>query len=142
MLASLLITSALAQDPTLPAEPAPAPPLTTAAMPARAPQDARQARGVKIAGQVITGVGLTFGGLGTGLGVWGAASMATCSFECMGPAILGASAALSSGVGVVLTSVGAPMWGVGAKNERHAVQLSVAPIVGPQGGGFALGGRF
>jgi hypothetical protein len=33
-----------------------------------------------------------------------------------------------------------PLWGVGAKNERQAVH--VAPIVGLQGGGFALGWRF
>lgn len=138
MLASLLITTALAQDPALPATVEPAY-TTPATVPVQPP---RQARAMKIAGQVITGVGLAFGGFGTGLGVWGAASTSSCEFECMGPVILGAGAAMSSGVGLVLTAVGAPLWGVGAKNERHAVQLSIAPIVGPQGGGFALGGRF
>ena len=140
MLANLLIASALAQDPT--ASAAPLETATPVSAPLPPSRELRSARGMKIAGQVVTGVGLAFGGFGTGLGVWGAATTSTCEFECMGPVFLGAGAALSSGVGLVLTAVGAPLWGVGAKNERHAVQLSVAPILGPQGGGLALGGRF
>jgi hypothetical protein len=59
----------------------------------------------------------------------------------MGPVIVGASAAFSTGIGVAFTAIGAPMWAVGARRE-HQLHLSVAPAIGPQGGGFALGGRF
>jgi hypothetical protein len=131
MFAHLLIATALAQDPTLPAPPVPS---TSQASP-----DLHRARGLKVTGQVLTGVGIAFVGFGAGLGVWGAASSSSCEFECMGPVFLGAGAALSTGVGVVFTAAGAPMWAVGARRE-HA--LSVAPAIGPQGGGFVLGGRF
>ncbi len=127
---SLLLASSLAADPEVLPTPRSAPLPEAHLTPSRKVRTARQ---LEAAGKFFTGLGIVAGGAAAGMGF---STLPNGDFG------LGVSAVIVGGAGLGCVLIGTPMWAVGAARERYAVELSVAPIVGPQGGGFALGGRF
>jgi hypothetical protein len=124
----------LTQTPTLTA---------SAASPSRA---LRQAHGMKVAGIVLTGVGITTGTLATGLAVWGGAMTGTCEFECMGPVFAFSGAVIGAGITGAFLGAGLPLWVVG-RNSEHRLSaplqtLIVVPTANPHGGGVAMAFQF
>lgn len=149
MMFALWLALARAEDPgtapdVAPVEQADAAPEST---PLAAPSGAlRQARSMKVAGTVLTSVGIATGVLSTGLAVWGGAMETTCEFECMGPVFAFSGAAIGAGITGVFLGAGVPLWVVGGHRERAlSVPLStliVVPTAERQGGGVAMAFQF
>jgi hypothetical protein len=101
---------------------------------------------MKVAGIVLTGVGITTGTLATGLAVWGGAMTGTCEFECMGPVFAFSGAVIGAGITSAFLGAGIPLWVVGRNSERRLSAplqtMIVVPTADPHGGGVAMAFQF
>jgi hypothetical protein len=101
---------------------------------------------MKVAGTVLTSVGIATGTLSAGLAVWGAAMTPTCEFECMGPVFAFSGGAIGAGITGVFLGAGIPLWVVGQRHERELSAplqtMIVVPTADRHGGGVAMAFQF
>jgi hypothetical protein len=129
-LATLLVSSALAQDPA----DLPLPTMEVPVVDVIAPRALRRAEAIEIAGRATFWSGTAVLATGTTMALVGVSRASQGE-------LLGATSAthgvIAGGLGAIGVVVGGVMWGVGA-SERHRLEVALTPT----GNGVMMAGRF
>lgn len=127
ILATLLVSSALAQDPA----DLPLPTREVPVVDIIAPRALRRAEAVEIAGRATFWTGTAILATGTTMAIVGASRGDEFGM------VSGGHGVLAGGIGAIGVLVGGVMWGVGA-SERHRLEVALAPT----SNGVMMAGRF